>query len=388
MSCYKLSALDVVHVSTVLEDCIDQLAILGRIMPDAKDSKNDVNAEVVQLIENQKLMEKQYEMLMTKNQSAGSVASDESVASGNDDIPELTKKIHSNTQAINKIFRRNKFVQDANQKVQVDRRFLFNILEKTLEEIKEKQSFHTLVDAVKQERDKKQEIQSIVAREEESRKTVRQLQRSIIENKKEQETEVQKRNELIAYLKDQLQEMKAKTTMESKYIKKDAELRVICSQKKCIQSEDALKDEINDLNKQIESESRCNSEIESFLRTHHSLLEEKVEHWMEKYDNDVEAKQAELDALKSTKATDLTRLQELTQRYHEYSRVVQEDRAEKERLRKEAERELEEFRACVGIQSWWRGVMVRKQLGPYKPKKKGKGKGKKGGKGGKKSKKK
>jgi len=108
---------------------------------------------------------------------------------------------------------------------------------------------------------------------------------------------------------------------------------------------------------------------------------------MEKYDNDVEAKQAELDSLKSAKASDLTRLQELTQRYHEYGKVVQEDRDEKERLRKEAERELEEQKACVAIQAWWRGVMVRRQLGPYKPKKKGKGKGKKGGKGGKKKKK-
>ena len=138
----------------------------------------------------------------------------------------------------------------------------------------------------------------------------------------------------------------------------------------------------------VKGESRCNSEIESFLRTHHSLLEEKVEHWMEKYDTDVETKQAELDALKSAKAADLSRLQELTQRYHEYSKVVQEDKEEKERLRKESERELEELNACVNIQSWWRGVMVRKQLGPYKPKKKGKGKGKKGGKGGKKGKKK
>lgn len=253
MSCYKLSALDAVHVSTVLEDCIDQLAILGRIMPDAKDSKNDVNAEVVQLIENQKLMEKQYEAIMTRNQNGSRSSVGDSVGNDKEDVSELTKKIHSNTQAINKIFRRNKFVQDAGQKVQVDRRFLHSILERTLEEIHEKQSFHTLVDAVKQERDKKQEIQSIVAREEESRKTVRQLQRSIVENKKEQETEVQKRNELIAYLKDQLQEMKAKTAMEGKYIKKDAELRVICSQKKCIQSEDALKNEITDLNKQIES---------------------------------------------------------------------------------------------------------------------------------------
>ena len=132
-------------------------------------------------------------------------------------------------------------------------------------------------------------------------------------------------------------------------------------------------------------EARCNIEIETFLRAHHTLLEEKVEYWMEKYDNDVEAKQTELDNLKTAKANDLARLQELTQKYHEYDKVVQEDKVEKERLRKEAERQLEEQKACTKIQSWWRGIMVRKQLGPYKVKKKGKkgkknAKGKKGGK--------
>ena len=106
---------------------------------------------------------------------------------------------------------------------------------------------------------------------------------------------------------------------------------------------------------------------------------------MDKYDTDVEQKQNELDTLKSTKAHDLSRLQELTQKYHEYSKVVEEDRVEKERLRREAEQELLEYDACTKMQSWWRGVMVRKQLGPYRPKKKGKkgkksGKGKKGGK--------
>ena len=35
----------------------------------------------------------------------------------------------------------------------------------------------------------------------------------------------QKRKEMIAHLKDQLQETKAKTSMETKYIKKDAEVR-------------------------------------------------------------------------------------------------------------------------------------------------------------------
>ena len=38
---------------------------------------------------------------------------------------------------------------------------------------------------------------------------------------------LQQRNEMIAHLKDQLQEMKAKTSMEGKYIKKDAEVLLL-----------------------------------------------------------------------------------------------------------------------------------------------------------------
>ena len=55
---------------------------------------------------------------------------------------------------------------------------------------------------------------------------------------------VQQRNEKIAHLKDQLQEMKAKTGMEGKYIKKDAEVRVNCTQKRCAQTENEMKEEL------------------------------------------------------------------------------------------------------------------------------------------------
>ena len=50
-------------------------------------------------------------------------------------------------------------------------------------------------------------------------------------------------NEKIAHLKDQLQEMKAKTSMESKYLKKDADVRVSSTQKKCQMSESEMEAE-------------------------------------------------------------------------------------------------------------------------------------------------
>jgi len=377
---FKLSALDAVHISAVLDDCVDQLAILGRVMPAQNDPKFKENDEITELIEEQKRLEAMYKQVM----------SDESLSPKEQETnaAAIAKDIHTNTQAINKSFRRNKTGADDNAaKVQADRRFVHNILESTLREIQTQGTFSTLVNAVNSEKEKKTELLEIVRREEESRKKVKQLQKSLVEVRKEREVEVQKRNEMIAHLKDQLQETKAKTAMESKYIKKDAEVRVACAQRKCQMTETELKDETKDLEHKLEDESRCNAEIESYLKTHHTLLEEKVEFWMDKYDTDIEAKQQELDSLKTAKAQDLARLQELTQKYQEYEKVVQEDKVEKERQRRQEERQLEQLNACTKIQSWWRGVMVRKQLGPYNKKKKKGKKGKKSAKGGKKKKK-
>ena len=84
----------------------------------------------------------------------------------------------------------------------------------------------------------------IESREEEGRKRIKSLQRQIQNVKVELEEEIQQRNEMIAHLKDQLQEMKAKTSMEGKYVQKDAEVAVSQVQKRCTLSEKQLRDEI------------------------------------------------------------------------------------------------------------------------------------------------
>merc|ERR1711976_342171 len=202
-----------------------------------------------------------------------------------------------------------------------------------------------------------------------------------IDIRKEKEVEIQQRNEMIAHLKDQLQEMKAKTNMEGKYIKKCAEVSVAQTQKRCNIGEKECRDDIGSLKDKVDEENRVNAEIESYLRAHTERLQKMVEHWMEKYEKDVEAKQKELDILKASKAKDLERLQELTKLYTEYEQVVVEDRIEKEKARRKAEQEAEELKSAIKMQSWWRGVMVRRGLGPYSKKKKKKGKkGKKSGK--------
>ncbi|PIK34885.1 putative IQ domain-containing protein G [Apostichopus japonicus] len=349
-----LDILDSIHISAVLDDTVDQLAVLGHIMPSSFEGRPEANEivgeEIGKIVDNQKNLENQYEELVAKRSSLkGSKKDSAQLRSNEENIGNVVGGIRHAAQSFGKTLKQSPLTSDNVIKLQEDRNFLQLILDKTLNELKDTCSFEALIEAVNLEKSKKAEIQKTILKEEEGRKEIRSLQRQIQNVKVEREDEIQQRNQMIAHLKDQLQEMKAKTNMEGKYIQKDAEVAVNQTQKKCTLVEKQLKEEIEE-------------------------LEEKVEHWMEKYDKDVEAKTHELDVLKASKANDLARLQELTKLYAEYEQVVVEDRIEKEKARRKEEQELEELKACVKVQSWWRGVMVRRQLGPYSKKKKKKGK--------------
>ncbi|XP_044108067.1 dynein regulatory complex protein 9 isoform X2 [Neovison vison] len=105
-------------------------------------------------------------------------------------------------------------------------------------------------------------------------------------------------------------------------------------------------------------------------------LEEKLEFWMEKFDKDTEMKQNELNALKAAKASDLAHLQELARTIREYEQVIIEDRLEKEKTRKKREQDDLELKSIIKLQAWWRGTMVRREIGGFRLPKKEKDDGK------------
>lgn len=182
--------------------------------------------------------------------------------------------------------------------------------------------------------------------------------------------QVQNGNEYIAHLRDQLQEVKAKTNLENLYMKRNTELQVSQTQKKCNRAEELLLEEIEKLRLKTEEENRVHMEIEVFLKNQQQKLEEKLEFWMEKFDKDTEAKQNELNALKAAKASDLAHLQDLAKMIREYEQVIIEDRLEKEKTRKKLEQDDLELKSIVKLQAWWRGTVVRREIGSFKMPKK------------------
>ncbi|XP_035874132.1 dynein regulatory complex protein 9 isoform X4 [Phyllostomus discolor] len=331
-----LSILDMLRISAVLEDTTDQLSILNYIMPVQYERRqstltkknNEMNLE-------EKSLEKSPVVSKTSKITSAFLPKEE---------PKLPE-IRQGGQFANGFNKMQDFVFQKPTKQTIT-------------------STETL-----------KKIQ--MDREENGRKQIKYLQKQLLNVKRERQVEVQRQNEYIAHLKDQLQELKAKTNMENHYMKRNAEVQISQTQKKCNKTEELLLEEIEKLRLKTEEENQIHMAIEIFLRKEQQQkLEEKLEFWMEKFDKDTEMKQNELNALKSAKASDLAHLQDLARMIREYEQVIIEDRMEKEKNRKNVEQALLELKSIIKLQAWWRGTIVRNEIGSFSMPKKDKDDGK------------
>uniref|UniRef100_A0A8D0L8M3 Dynein regulatory complex protein 9 n=1 Tax=Sphenodon punctatus TaxID=8508 RepID=A0A8D0L8M3_SPHPU len=322
MEAETLSPLDAVRTSAVLEDCLDQLSILGYIMPVSYKGMTDVSGVSHWIIKGGKTPETSIGLLSARCVPTSLV------------LP--------------------------------DRQHASDVVADTMQELQIWGTFRSLLQAVEREKAKKTSFCTVVSREEVGRKQIKSLQKQLQDVNKEKELELENRNEMIAYLKDQLQEMKAKTDMENRYVKKDTELQVSQTHEKCRSTEESLLNEIEKMRIKTDQEIRVHMEIENFLKQQQMKLEEKLEYWMDKYEKDTESKQQQLNSLKASKAADLATLQELAKQCRLFEQVIIEDRVEKEAARRKVEQDVLEMESVLKLQAWWRGMMVRRFLGPYK----------------------
>jgi len=121
-------------------------------------------------------------------------------------------------------------------------------------------------------------------------------------------------------------------------------------------------------------------EVESWLRDRHNFLTNLHEHWTKKLHDDVAAKEAELQKLTNERASDREAYLEARQSYQEANIFIDVAKEKMRRAEEIKEKQELERKSATKIQAWWRGLMVRKCLGPYKKKKKALPKDEKSGK--------
>ncbi|NXJ73582.1 DRC9 protein, partial [Trogon melanurus] len=367
----KITHLEALLFAAVLENCVDQLSILGCIMPISSEGKTDISRtgsqEMKDIIETQKELDVNYQEVMSIRQGSGEMVTSMSQESiEHKQQPGKNEDVKSTHHLPNRAMKHSALSVENLRKIQADRQYASDVITVTMKKMQETGTFNSLTEANEREKAKNSKFHDFLIRSEEGKKEIKSLEKQLQDVKKETKIELQNRDNMIVYLKEELQEMKAEMDMESCYMKKSTDLQVLQTQKKCSNAENVLNKEIQNLRSKTDEEIRVHTEIENFLRQHHKKVEEKLEYWVDKYENDTDAKDNELEALKASRANNLAMLQRLAKECQMFEETIISDRAEKEERRRQLEQDALELKSILKLQAWWRGTMVRRNLGPYK----------------------
>lgn len=185
-------------------------------------------------------------------------------------------------------------------------------------------------------------------------------------------------DEEIAKCKDEIETILFDNTVKKRYIENWENARIEQGFMVCDKNETEQLDIINKYKSEIEKEIRINSELVSYILENQKDIEEGIDNWTRRYETELEERQTEIQVLKDRREEQQKRYEEMLRTYDEHAQAITEYLALKERKRLEGIRNAKRLDASIRIQAWWRGLMVRLQLGPFNPKKKKKkGKGKK-----------
>ncbi|NWW84400.1 DRC9 protein, partial [Rhynochetos jubatus] len=364
----KFTPVEALLFTAVLESCVDQLSILGYIMPASYEGETGIShtgSQEMKEIETEKELDRYQELVSARQGSAERVTCPSLKSIARKQQLGKTEELKSTHHLSNRAMKQRVLSVEKLRKIQADRQYASDVITVTVKKMQESGTFNSLTEANEREKAKKNKFHDLLIRSEEGKKEIKSLEKQLQDVKKETEIELQNRDAMIDYLKDQLQEMKAKTNLEISYMKKSTDLQVHQTQKKCSNAENVLDKEIQELRSKTDEEIRVHAEIENFLRQHHKKVEEQLEYWVDKYENDADAKDEELDALKASKANNWERLQRLAEECQTFEETIMSDRAEKEAKRRQGEQDALELQSILKLQAWWRGTMVRRNLGPY-----------------------
>ncbi|PKK18715.1 IQ motif containing G [Columba livia] len=366
----KFPHLEALLFTAVLETCVEQLAILEHTMPVSYEGKTELShtgsQELTENIETQKEPDMNSQELMSARQGSREIVTSTALKSS-EHKQQLgkTEDLKSARHLSRRAVKHSALSVENLTKIQADRQYASDVITATMKKMQESGTFNSLTEANEREKAKKSKFHDVLIRDEELKTEIKALEKQLRDVKKETETELQNRDDTILCLKDQLREMKAKTNMEICYTKKNTDLQVHQTQKKCSNAEKVLENKIQELKNKIDKEIRVHVEIEHFLRQRYQKVEEKLEQWVDKYENDMDAKDEELHALNAAKTNNLEELKSLAKECQMFENTIISDRAEKDAKRRQVERDTLELKSALKVQSWWRGTMVRRYLGPY-----------------------
>ncbi|XP_022113335.2 dynein regulatory complex protein 9-like [Pieris rapae] len=252
-------------------------------------------------------------------------------------------------------------------KLDNDRKLLVNILCETYLDLSKHRRFYALSDYVTTVTRRRQHSEELIEDEAKNKLLRRETQRQLRQQRNHIKSVTYDCNMNVENLKNRVQDAALDVEIRCRYIGNWQNARCEQNSQKISHIETPHAKNIDFYKQKTEQEHRVHSEVELLMNILINEILEKVEEWMMKYEKDMEKIDLKIQRTKTKHETTEERRfaleEKLKLREEELKNWISfKDKREADRLYRE-----KMTNAALAIQAWWRGLLVRLELGPYKP---------------------
>ncbi|CAG4931163.1 unnamed protein product [Parnassius apollo] len=267
-------------------------------------------------------------------------------------------------------------------KLETDRNFLLNVLTSTYLDLSLKKRYQALMDYADQMIGREKYFLSLLEDETRNRTARRELNRQIRQQRVHVKSVTYDTDMAIEKLKTQVevsvnkplncrkrcecQDAALHTEIQTRYVENWERSRTEQHQQNIADKESPASNTIESYKMRIDHEQRVHSEFELLTNIIINETLNKVENWMDKYDKDMEAMDLKIQIMRSDYENTLEERLKLEETLKKHANLMKEWVQFKEDREKARQYRERMFNAAVVVQAWWRGLLVRQKLGPYR----------------------
>ncbi|KAF1793730.1 hypothetical protein JG687_00011426 [Phytophthora cactorum] len=366
---FKLTPTESLRACGVLEESLEKMSFLGSITPDILQHREElsqvVGEEISRIIQEQRQLENKYEKLIAQRAVLKGLANKSKFKENQREIQDVSRLLRESTKSLCRNLKENPNFAGNLLKIQQEREGLLDLLGHTLTEMKKHATFETLLNFVAEGKSTQEKAHEILKKEREAVEEVKRLGAELAREKLEHQKEVTEHKAAILRLKEQILAVKSKTQIDIRYARNEAKAKRSSTARMYHQLMEEQHDRIKDLQGKCSMETKVHDETVHFLKDRHEQLQTELAEWNAKYQQDTQAKQAQLQELQERKAANAQRLENFQKRWQEEMTTIKQKEEERQRLLELEALRKEELKAqntaARIIQVAYRAHMAKKE---------------------------
>ncbi|XP_049878043.1 dynein regulatory complex protein 9-like isoform X2 [Pectinophora gossypiella] len=262
-------------------------------------------------------------------------------------------------------------------KLEADRTNILDMFVRLYVELTVQNCYITLLDFVQTIIDKDEYLKYLTAEEARNKILRRELSKQLRQQRNHQKTVTYEAESIIGNLRSSIEDAVLLAETQGRYVDNWQNARTE-QHKDVIHGKESFYSDSTEFYKmRTDHESRVHLEVENFTNILINETLKSIEDWMDKYEEDMEKIDLRIQIQKNDYQNMHDKRRGMEKLYNKHWKEMKDWNTFKEERAKAQLYHDTMQKSAIIVQAWWRGLLVRKQLGPFRPKKKkGGGKGK------------